>query len=414
MKKILLTTALCLLLIALLPAQYQVLNTSNSNLESNRIGHIAWTGNDHFWVSYLDLPGISNIYTTNGLYTTSNSGIPSDTIRSLDMDTAGNLIVCTNAGIALTDGNTWTVWDTSNSPLPSNEVRKVWVNPNNNAWWIATDKGIASKLGNNWAVLDTGNSGIHSNDIIDIYYTNRIWAASPGGVGIYDGTTWTYLDSGNSAIPPFPITGIAASNWQDLLVGTDGGGAVAFDYNFQATVLDTSTTAMESNHVIDVGYYPSYIATEKGLWSEYGPAPFNYTTSNSTVPSDTITAIWLYGPWVSGGSWNAGLGYFGTNSGGIFSLEIISDIETPMESGTSLQIGPNPADGTLRFQTEHPARAYRVTDLSGKILIQSTTANSTVQGDLSQVDVSRLSPGIYLLQVETENGLVSGKFSVVR
>lgn len=87
-------------------------------------------------------------------------------------------------------------------------------------------------------------------------------------------------------------------------------------------------------------------------------------------------------------------------------------------SSTQLQISPNPASDILRvnvLQTEECTVAgIRILDLSGKIVF--TQKYETINHDdfNSSVDVSGLLPGIYLIQVQTNCGLMTEKISVMR
>jgi hypothetical protein len=78
-----------------------------------------------------------------------------------------------------------------------------------------------------------------------------------------------------------------------------------------------------------------------------------------------------------------------------------SPVRTIDASGlASISVYPNPVeDGTLYVSSTVNIRQLRLTDVSGKILLIKT-----VQGFRQSLPVGTLSPGIYLLAVDTESG----------
>lgn len=54
-----------------------------------------------------------------------NSQAPSDYINSLSVDNSNNIWIGSIAGLAKFDGVNWTIFDTSNSALPSNIVNAI-------------------------------------------------------------------------------------------------------------------------------------------------------------------------------------------------------------------------------------------------------------------------------------------------
>ncbi len=78
------------------------------------------------------------------------------------------------------------------------------------------------------------------------------------------------------------------------------------------------------------------------------------------------------------------------------------------QTNTSLKIYPNPAKDKVRVEWSSNERAtLRLMDISGKV-IQSQTLNQ----NYSDIDVSRLSKGMYLIQVQSAEGLSVGKLLI--
>jgi hypothetical protein len=74
--------------------------------------------------------------------------------------------------------------------------------------------------------------------------------------------------------------------------------------------------------------------------------------------------------------------------------------ETPGD--VALTMYPNPVSSSLTIQTALPIQGVIVTDLSGNVVAAGKTAT---------VDMSRLSKGLYLVQVRTEKGVTTKKIS---
>ncbi|MEI7802349.1 MAG: two-component regulator propeller domain-containing protein [Bacteroidota bacterium] len=81
-----------------------------------------------------------------------------------------------NNGIAKFDGSIWTLYNSSNSLLPSNIVHSISVDRNNKIW-VGTDNGLASFYNNSWTVFNTANSPFLDNDIsvVKADSINNIW-----------------------------------------------------------------------------------------------------------------------------------------------------------------------------------------------------------------------------------------------
>lgn len=70
---------------------------------------------------------------------------------------------------------------TSNSDLPSNRVQAF--THNDDGLWFGTDAGLAHRAGNDWTIFDTYNSNLPSNDVIDLTMDldGKVWVATSDG-----------------------------------------------------------------------------------------------------------------------------------------------------------------------------------------------------------------------------------------
>ncbi|MBR6284753.1 MAG: hypothetical protein IKR25_10745 [Muribaculaceae bacterium] len=175
-------------------------NKSNSGLSAT-VQCMAFDSNNSLWCGTFG----AGLFCFDGTkwdnYTTSNSSLPSDYVGLVTIDNNNVLWVnCRNPrnpdkmgaeyGLGLTrfDGNTWTTYNCSNSPLPSDCFWDLQVDADNKKW-IATagDVGLVCFDEIDWTTYDTDNSGIALNEITKITLDPKrdlIWLTQYPGLGI--------------------------------------------------------------------------------------------------------------------------------------------------------------------------------------------------------------------------------------
>ena len=71
-------------------------------------------------------------------------------------------------GLAKFDGTNWTVYDTTNSPLPQDVIGSIAIDTCGIKWIGTMGEGLAKFDGTNWTVYDTINSPLPSNYVMSI------------------------------------------------------------------------------------------------------------------------------------------------------------------------------------------------------------------------------------------------------
>ena len=173
-------------------------------LPGSRVTGAAPSGDGTVWVG-TDAGlarGDGNVWTH---YTTTNSPLPSHHIRSVALAPSG-LLWCafyeTNmniGGIASFDGTVWTVYTPSNSGLPDHTCRKVLPGLNGEVW-VVTDLAVTRFYQGAWDVYDWNNSpiagwGITEATVDDegqLHVVTGGWAPSET-VAVHDGTGWSTI-----------------------------------------------------------------------------------------------------------------------------------------------------------------------------------------------------------------------------
>lgn len=193
----------------------------------------------------------------------------------------------------------WTNYNTNNSPLPTNIVKNIVFDAQNNIWIGTSGHGVAvlDASETNWTFYNKDNSGLPGNVVNSLLWENDkvLWLGTDRGVARYDGASWRTYTPDNSDMPDEYITSLEMDASGNLWIGTYNMGLVRFDgVNF-----------------------------------------INYNIYNSNIPSNIVQCLKIDpqgGIWV--GTWGGGLGkfeqglwdYYRLSSGDILS-DFVSDIE---------------------------------------------------------------------------------------
>lgn len=307
----------------------------------DEIGGIVSFG-DSLWVATGG--GLARIDKTDGsffVYTKTNSGLPSldlTCVSILDPLTGNSLGIGTgSSGFVIKNGNSWTNYNSSNSPLPGNEVRDIlWDGVNSQ--WIATNQGLARLTATGWTVYTSSNSFLPNNSVtcLAVDPNSNLWIGTDGGgVAMFDrgvswqtfsvetnvindiavdntgspwiavqsfglaryvGTSWTYYTPQNSGLPSMYVEALAVGSSGHIWAGTLMSGAARFDGLQTWTVYDTSNSEMPQNWVSCF-----YVDGTSSVWAGTGRSGIsrfdgsawdsNFTTSNSGLASNQVQHI---------------------------------------------------------------------------------------------------------------------------
>ncbi len=274
--------SLILLPIALFSQDIDWINyTSNSSFS---ISAIADDGT-HLWVSGSG-EGLIRLHKTSGeiiYYNSTNSGLPANYVRSLAVDRQNNLWIGTqHSGLVKFDGTNWSIYNTDNSNLPGDDIYSLLIDRNENIW-IGTGQGLIMFDGESWIAYNGLPTGCAAALAID--EKDHIWvgieprcnssSCTGGGLMRFNGVNWTIV---------YDIAQI----WTEMI-------------NLDALVIDANGNA--------------WLDTDEGLMKFDGTDWTVYTTDNSELPDNKISAlaidthgnIWI-GTW-----WNGLAKYDGTN-----------------------------------------------------------------------------------------------------
>ena len=135
----------------------------------------------------------------------------------------------------LTNDTPWTVYNTSNSDIVSNDVTSI--DFQNNITWIGSNSGLIKFDGIHFSVFNSKNSGLASDTIKDVSVSGTtIWLATNKGVSKFDGNTFTNFDTSNCNFKTNMCTKIIGTSSSSAYVGSNIGlfkinGSIVTHYN---------------------------------------------------------------------------------------------------------------------------------------------------------------------------------------
>jgi ligand-binding sensor domain-containing protein len=385
-------------------------------------------------------------------YTTSNSGIPDNSIWDLAVDSSNTIWIATDYGLGSFDGTNWNIYDVNNAPIPANsnndifavfidDVDHVWIGTDggyllefdhfNNVWtdhttftfgdihvirqdqdghmWVGHSNGVQERIGTAWTEYQT-NLPAPYVESIDIDQNNTVWIGTNGGVAEYDNVSqWAnYTDANTSMSGNIWTESIQAGIGNDVWVGTRGGiyrfdqagswtkfnssNSGLLDDEIKSIEVDADGIVWVANDAASMGVY------ENSFWTPIN-LPFNVSFSR-VVLIDNDGYKWV-------GCQNALIKYNTQGSGNI-ATAVLAEQELGMELG----LHPNPTSGYITLSVGSPiigSVQIRVFNGQGKE-VKSMTRFMHVERSEINVDLSHLSTGAYSILLTTER---SSAYSLV-
>ncbi|MBC8422412.1 MAG: S8 family serine peptidase, partial [Chloroflexi bacterium] len=352
---------------------WTVYNKDNSGLPEGWVANLAVDADDNKWMVVYDYETDSGSLvkfdgTNWTVYDMPNPGPPFDG-SPLAIDADGNVWIGTTphwdgsqevgGGLAKFDGMSWTVYDTSNSDLPSNWIHDLVIDANGNVW-IGTFEGLAKFDGMNWTVYDSSNSPLSSNIVayLNIDLEGSVWGISTQSIVRFDGALWTIFTLDNSGLPNGRI--------ESFRVGPDGGlwfatwGGLGLFY--PSTVTEPIISDVRTTNARDTSFTVSWITNiPSDGHVNYGtdPAALDQTTYDdrgADTSDDThyvtlqglIPETTYYFDVVSGGTTN-------DNGGAHYTMTTGPTLGLPPSDTIYSQVfkedGATPAEGTIVYIT---------------------------------------------------------------
>ena len=200
-----------------------VFTPSNSGLPSGRIGSITIDDDGGKWIGIKNA-GLTYFSGTDWtVYDSPEYGVTDTYIWAIVIDQAGTKWIGTGStGLIKFDGLNWTHYNPNNSQLPEYWVRSIAIDKNEKMWIgcgiefdpVPEHGGLAVFNGIDWTVFKTSNSYLPDNDIsaIAIDGFGRKWIGTAKGLAMYSGDDST-VDIGPDYFHGGPNTGRLFQNY---------------------------------------------------------------------------------------------------------------------------------------------------------------------------------------------------------
>jgi hypothetical protein len=258
----------------ILSKNWYLFDRENSPLPSNRITSLLYDWNNNiYWIGCgWEFSGNDTI--KGGLvrfdgenwtvYNSTNSPLTNDLAEYLAIDANNRLLIANwGEGFYIFDGANWQIFNSNNSPMPSNELQCISVDMNNNIWIGINGYGAMKYDGFNWTLFDHNNAfnGIWDLNFIRADSSGIIWFGSEyDGLYSYDGINWT----------------------------KEGVGIFADSISLSSFALDRNLNALFAGNILYVA--SGFLAQFDGLnWSYFDSSSIGYSTrfSYNTLTVDS-------------------------------------------------------------------------------------------------------------------------------
>lgn len=376
-------------------------------------------------------------------------------LYDLELDSFQNLWVASLSGLLKFDGNDWSLYDTSNSNIPSNLIFTVGID-NNDIIWIGyendlDEEGIGVFDGKNWKTYHSKNSDFNPFSVSDIVFdnNNNPWFATWNFLWSFKNNQWLQYTFNSNDFEVYEIE-VDKNNSIWFTTGFDGlfkyfngnfenyihinrysYNGLAIDSNNNIWIVNNQNSLMHLNIVskewivrdtmetpISYGFnIPHTIIVDKNntLWitDKRNLHNFNpetelwktYTAPDSLYPTEETFSFRDFKLEANGNFW------FITAGAGVFKLsDVITDVEVePFINGISIY--PNPSNSFLTYETNNITSIiqHSIVDLSGKVLINDNVDNAM----RNSINVSKLQSGVYFLQLTDMKGVKYSKKFVI-
>jgi ligand-binding sensor domain-containing protein len=203
------------------------------------------------------------------------------------------ILVAFSAGYLV--AQTWQSYTTENSGLPDNFIRSIAV-AQDSAVWVATDSGLAVFKNDTWKVFNTGN-GLSGNQLKFISFLQgippRLWVGTNYGVTILsinsaiDIIDYEYINQANDSILSNTVLAIELDTLASSWIGTDKGLSIITDsgiYNFN------EENGLENSYVNTLELMPDnwvHVGTAGG-----GVSRLKYNGIDAVTSASRIIAKW--------------------------------------------------------------------------------------------------------------------------
>lgn len=193
--------------------------------------------------------------------------------RRFDVDSEGNIFITKDVfeenGLIKYDGNSTTIYNTSNSDIPHDFTLTVLCDKYDKVWVMCT-KGLYRFDNNNWDSFNNDNSVLGTEMyFFDIDSYNQVWVGNNSGVSMLFNNTWTNYSLDETKLTDNNLTSLVVDNENNVWISADGlqGGGGVSKFNGTEWV-NYGESFFDTRSIVDLAYNASnnllYVSTALG------------------------------------------------------------------------------------------------------------------------------------------------------
>ncbi len=385
-------------------------------------------------------------------YYDGNSNLPGIRVNDLAVAPDNSILIATERGLAKFDGTYWTIYDSTNSGLSCFMISSIDHDTNGDLWVGTTDyvlnqlvtagNGVYKLSGNIWTHYNTSNSILPENRIKKVRadrYGNVYFLTAPYGPGgsrilKYDSAFHLVTPLDSISIQDFAIDTlgnlwlVTSDHTNNALLKYDGNTIEAWSYSgttpYNHTLRNTGgQIILQDNlsYIPSTRIYAVYVDSRNIVWVTlyannpnnanqgnglFVMAPGGYThfnSYNSSLPWDQVhgvvekgNTVWIAGGWGELGGESPYKTVASMHCENI-GRRLVSEVKEIGELPSFMNIYPNPADNILFIDAP----------LSGVATVNIYTATGELLRGIRQIssnsiDISGLPAGLYIAERKTE------------
>lgn len=249
------------------------------------------------------------------IYNTSNSPLPDNQVHTIAIDHNDVKWIGTANGLARFDGVSWSIYDTINSALPSNFITSLSVAEHGNIW-IGTNKGLVLYNGSSMAVAEK----LKDKYVTKLFHDKRtgtLWIGTDHGLCRYSAMGWEGYDDPETSLLDVYVSSLSVDNNGLLWLGSFDhhnfvGRLLTFNgSNWTSIRLDErglpssfpDALAIDSENVVWLGVKGTMggmlVKIREGKWEI-----FNRANTNCTAMGGGTNALTIHGntKWIATGT----------------------------------------------------------------------------------------------------------------
>ncbi len=243
---------------------FTLINIENSPLASNRVERIIEDNSGAYWI--VSYPENENGEVTAGgflqkfykgewtTFDASNSPLDKDIVNDVAESKTGEILVATNKGLFIKNGNNWDSVSVSNSNLPDNFIYRVSIDDDNRFWLGLPEYGIAVYDEGIVSLYNYTNAfeGIEDFNFIKFDSSNNVWIGTDYyGLYKFENNVWKEIIPGEFSDGEIinAVSGFAVDNdnniWTTVAYSDSG--------SYAANIVNDSIEAKFYSN--DIGFY---------------------------------------------------------------------------------------------------------------------------------------------------------------